>query len=341
MYISKFSIMLVKVSTLELLYLSLLVIAVVSDQINNKSEKITRSGEKNKTLCEMTSTHRKQFIVKNVCMTEDYSIFDELSQSSRPRLDLVFIDKKVVNVDEKKKEITLDLLFPIFWRDERIKAFFKPGKTDILLPPVTLEHQSEVWSPFPFMLILNIRNRRYLQDPNVAFLDLSTADSLNGTFENISFSGDVPIVNSFVYWSITFSCSFDFTQFPFDKTTCPFVIKFIGMDVTLGFTNRSVDGLIKQNDIDGFKIEMEQVTPPKKVFEYGLCFTDVTVNINVERQPSKYIYQYYIPCITIVTAASFSFIIPLSAIPGRVALIVTQFLTLTNIFINQMVSLAA
>ena len=44
------------------------------------------------------------------------------------------------------------------------------------------------------------------------------------------------------------------------------------------------------------------------------------------------------PCIAIVIATSFSFIIPLSAIPGRVALIVTQFLTLTNIFINQMVS---
>ena len=313
---------------------------VVQAKDNNPNDNISYPKLIDKTSCDPNSTYPKPLSVKNVCVTKDYSIFDELDENNPAHLSLVFLDRKVVKVDDKKKEITLDLLFPLFWRDERIKAFFKPGKTDIILPPVTLEHQSEVWSPFPFMIILNIRNRRYLQDPNVAFLDLSTADSLNGTFENISFSGDVPIVNSFVYWSITFSCSFDFSQFPFDKTTCPFVIKFLGMNITLGFANKSLDGLIEQNDIDGFKIEMEQ-TPSKKAKEYGFFFTDVTVNITVERQPSKYIYQYYIPCITIVTAASFSFIIPLSAIPGRVALIVTQFLTLTNIFINQMVSLAA
>ena len=36
--------------------------------------------------------------------------------------------------------------------------------------------------------------------------------------------------------------------------------------------------------------------------------------------------------------AIISFIIPLSSIPGRVALVVTQFLTLTNIFIHSTVS---
>ena len=41
--------------------------------------------------------------------------------------------------------------------------------------------------------------------------------------------------------------------------------------------------------------------------------------------------------IAIVVVAQISFIIPMSAIPGRVALVVTQFLTLTNIFIHEMV----
>ena len=65
--------------------------------------------------------------------------------------------------------------------------------------------------------------------------------------------------------------------------------------------------------------------------------TSLGFDIVIKRRPSKYIFQYFLPSCAIVGASSFSFIIPLSAIPGRVALLVTQFLTLTNIFINSMV----
>ena len=40
----------------------------------------------------------------------------------------------------------------------------------------------------------------------------------------------------------------------------------------------------------------------------------------------------------IVVVSFISFLVPLTAIPGRIALVVTQFLTLTNMFIHQMVS---
>jgi hypothetical protein len=61
------------------------------------------------------------------------------------------------------------------------------------------------------------------------------------------------------------------------------------------------------------------------------------LDIKLGRIFEPYLYQYYFPCIAIVIVSQVSFIIPLSAIPGRVALIVTQILTLTNIFIHQMV----
>ena len=61
-------------------------------------------------------------------------------------------------------------------------------------------------------------------------------------------------------------------------------------------------------------------------------------NITLERMIQPYIYQYYLPCISIVVVSQISFVIPLSAIPGRVGLVVTQFLTLTNLFIHQMVN---
>ena len=60
-------------------------------------------------------------------------------------------------------------------------------------------------------------------------------------------------------------------------------------------------------------------------------------NLTLERILEPYLLQYYFPSIAIVIISQISFIIPLSAIPGRVALIVTLFLTLTNIFIYLMV----
>ena len=79
-----------------------------------------------------------------------------------------------------------------------------------------------------------------------------------------------------------------------------------GFDVTISFHNES-------NEI-GFDIELTRIVLP-------------------------YILQYYLPCCCIVMVSFISFIVPLSALPGRVGLMVTQFLTLTNIFIHQMVSI--
>ena len=50
-----------------------------------------------------------------------------------------------------------------------------------------------------------------------------------------------------------------------------------------------------------------------------------------------YMMKYYIPTMAVVLVSEIGFVIPLTAIPGRVALLVTQFLTLVNLFIYQMV----
>ena len=61
-------------------------------------------------------------------------------------------------------------------------------------------------------------------------------------------------------------------------------------------------------------------------------------NITMKRIIQPYLFQYFLPCMAIVVVSFISFLVPLTAIPGRIALVVTQFLTLTNIFIHQMVS---
>ena len=171
------------------------------------------------------------------------------------------------------------------------------------------------------------------------FLVFATAKSFFSAYPSLQFPTTVPNTTLIVAEKdllITLPCDFDPSMFPFDNNICPLVLGFRHANVSIGYSDVSLVEFIKHGEMDGFKIELHPGNPSPTI-RYGLEITDVRVHIHLQRQWSKYVYQYYIPCITIVIATSFSFIIPLSAIPGRVALVVTQFLTLTNIFINQMV----
>ena len=63
----------------------------------------------------------------------------------------------------------------------------------------------------------------------------------------------------------------------------------------------------------------------------------VGFHIHMSRLMTPYLLKYYIPSIAIVIVSEIGFLVPLTAIPGRVALLVTNFLTLVNLFIHQMV----
>ena len=73
-------------------------------------------------------------------------------------------------------------------------------------------------------------------------------------------------------------------------------------------------------------------------FGYDTKENGVGFHIQMTRLLSPFMMKYYIPSIAIVIVSEIGFMVPLTAIPGRVALLVTQFLTLVNLFIYQMVS---
>merc|ERR1719367_2383001 len=63
--------------------------------------------------------------------------------------------------------------------------------------------------------------------------------------------------------------------------------------------------------------------------------TEFGFTIKMKRRLQQFILECYIPAITIVIVAQISFIISFESIPGRVGLLITLFLTLTNICIHQ------
>ena len=280
-------------------------------------------------------THNNN-VVDNVCVWQGYNPGNYPNGSNRTHLNLVLNEIRMVNVDDQKKTITLDLVALMIWKDDRIKARFTSSNNFIELPPMTMEEPSVIWTPFRDIQILKITKKRYLWDPYMINFGLRSVETASTVVGNISFSGHSLVVVSIISWSITISCTFEFSDFPFDKNSCPLILAFRNLDVSLGHSNDSMAEYTRQGVMDGY--EIKQIEP--RIYtntRYGIYTTNVEIDIRLQRQWLTYLYQYYIPCITIVIASSFSFIIPITALPGRVALVVTQFLTLTHIFINQQV----
>ena len=136
---------------------------------------------------------------------------------------------------------------------------------------------------------------------------------------------------------IIFYCNFDYSAYPMDESTCKF--RFGGQRANLRFTLEKPDNItpidekkhhIGYFDITGSIIEETEMINEKKMQRLGL-------DLKIKRNIQPFILRYYLPCATITIVSQFSFLIPFTALPGRVAWLVTQFLTLTSLFIHQMV----
>ena len=63
----------------------------------------------------------------------------------------------------------------------------------------------------------------------------------------------------------------------------------------------------------------------------------IGLNLKMKRVISPFVFQYYLPAAAVVFLSQIGLIIPLTSIPGRIGLLATIFLSLTNLFINHMV----
>ena len=148
------------------------------------------------------------------------------------------------------------------------------------------------------------------------------------------FPFDAPIVSATTTIEVKLSCKFDFSKYPFDRQSCPLEFFTEDFNVTVyeneyWLNNQPMFGGYDLEGGNFFKSTWSNFYRKNRIY-FG-------VNTTMTRQIEAFFYQYYLPCIVVVTMSFSSFMIPLAAIPGRVVIIVTQFLTLTNIFIHQMV----
>ena len=129
-------------------------------------------------------------------------------------------------------------------------------------------------------------------------------------------------------------CDMNVDQFPFDTHKCNvtgFNEDTAALELLLG--NTGIKTVTKQIYQSGFYIT---VTWHGTVINGKSSY--VRFDLKLARILSTFIFQYYLPSMAIVCVSHVSFIIPPSVAPGRIGLLATLFLTLTNLFIHHMVN---
>ena len=168
---------------------------------------------------------------------------------------------------------------------------------------------------------------------------LFSGEKMNERLSANIFPNHSTTVVAYPKWSVKIACDFDFSKYPFDRNECPFLMVADNLELTKLASNHFNESWLsnEQTEFDGFTVS-NTIVLINETLNRWIPETGFGLNITISRQFEPYLYQYYIPTMLIVTSSFFSFFIPLTAIPGRVAILVTQFLTLTSIFIHEMVS---
>lgn len=233
----------------------------------------------------------------------------------------------VRDVNDKARTVTFDMGLTLRWTDHRIRlknsTFIRKKGGQIGIDKITAE---DIWKPE--FVAYNLSDYKAFED-SIHFVGLKL--TLDQTLtQNNNFRQHGVTVEYDLEAKVTMYCEFEFRNYPMDISKCMFRfggqwsgVRFILYDPEHHF-HRTHYYHARDFDITIDFFENSSI---------------IGFNLELDRSIGSYIVRYYIPCVTIVIISQISFIVPMTAIPGRVVLMVTPFLTLVSIFLQQMVSI--
>ena len=277
-------------------------------------------------------------MARDACITKDYLAYEQPKMDEPVSLYAGDDNTSVLNINERKKTFEVALILELTWVDDRIKVDFSGSNDKRRLPSIKKNVQPYIW--IPWFEIINKKELKYVYDPNIlVFVQIISGMNMNRQFIKGQFDSNATLIRAWIQWHVTVPCNFDFSNYPLDAQNCEF--RMIFSDVNLTFFDRRTDSGFpaqKYTEMEGFRItttfagtrHFEIDSFPNSAFGFDL---------KIKRIIQPYVMQYYAPCFAIVMVSGLSFVVPLSATPGRIGLVVTQFLTLTTIYIHQKVKM--
>ena len=275
-------------------------------------------------------------ISRNVYLSDDYDASIHPSGNSLTWVSFEITRFLVEKVNEQDKHITAHLKMRGTWVDSRIIVNFTgSNESSVVLPYVGKQSHPLIWCPFRLLYIPeSISRTNFYDSTKIRYVKLHLSQS----FSFGRFPSNTMLVTSSVNQRIVITCVDDVTYsyFPHDIHNCKLKMKSYYVNATMDINiKKGNKKFYRSHNLAGFKISNSIIpeTKIKRSSSSGIEYTEFGVVMRFERRFKDYFYRYFLPCILIVTASTVSFIIPLSALPGRLALVVTLFLTLTNMFL--------
>lgn len=271
-----------------------------------------------------------QMLVKHVCLMPYYQI-DEGPFEADYEVTLVNIELDEVSVletVEKKNKLTIKISQYLQWREPRIKVNFSESNANLI--KLSSKNFVQIWQPNIDLSSNNLLDWESLHQPKL-FKEIVVLN------EDEESDNNTALLRALKDWRATIYCNFDFASFPFDTHVCDFQQESDNDLTLLFYSTKNITNMNHDASVFNIYISLVGVFDNADTSFYPEGSDTIGFNVTLKRILSPYIFKYYLPTAAIVVVSQISFTIPVSAIPGRVALVVTQFLTLTNIFIYQMV----
>jgi len=250
------------------------------------------------------------------CLPLDYQKLESPIPDGAVHVDIDVEILDILSINDKEFSITMSMYFSVQWQESRIwtNNTVEPG----FWYPVSLEFLNDLWIPNVF--IYNLKS----------FQNIAVLKRLAGVW---IIDGKDVFYNQFS--TVTFLCPMRFERYPLDEHICKFRVGSTNMDINFmrfGETVATFDENNKNTILD-YAVNVMKLDEDDRIILYqGQNYSVTGLEMRLSRHVLKYLYIYYLPSGLFVVVSWVGFLIPPEVVPGRMAMLITLFLVLINIF---------
>jgi hypothetical protein len=236
--------------------------------------------------------------------------------------------EEITKVDDFAQTMSMKMFFVVDWLDPRLQIndnaseWYDTRTGEDSVVTAVPEMKNDLWSP------------------DIQIHKLEKFEMLR-VYKNIDalYIYKAKTISYWAYANVVVSCPFKFDDYPFDRQICQFRVG----DSTLtndtvqctdyfNYTNYFIFDLNKQRTLQYYlKIENLPQTDKVKTID-DAHFAACGFQVRLSRMSMQIGLQVYLPTAMFVIVSWTSFLVPVDVIPGRMGVLVTVILVLSNMF---------
>jgi len=263
------------------------------------------------------------------CLPSDYNkekhpftYFHLMNESLPLNYNFKFVIDEISNINDKAQTLSFAMYFAVSWLEPRLLINSSASEwTEEKTGPKDQVNESPV-------------NLKYLWYPELEIYGLETFGIQRVLKE---MSGVRVMKNKTINYElgvrVTISCKMMFDDYPLDAHMCQFQVgSYYDTTETVICTSEFIYNAERQRSLQHF-IQLEPLPQQYTIVNlpsghYAAC----GFQVRLQRKQMQYQIQVYLPSFMFVVTSWVSFLIKPEVVPGRMALLVTLFLVLINIF---------